>query len=139
MLLLPWIVTPPEHKITSCKYSHFLSHLGSKCIIGDDFDAKHPYQGSHIITTKGWELWQSIVTTNDSCLSNGKPTYCPSDQSPDCIDFFISRAISANYMEINNIDDLSSTFPRVCTYRICELFQKFGIRGPLPFRIQNYL
>ena len=71
--------------------------------------AFYSYWGS-CTTTKSRKFWQSILITNAYCLSNDKPTSWRSDQSKilDCIDIFISRTISANYIEINNIEDLSS-------------------------------
>lgn len=109
-LVIASVYSPPKHKITANQYTHFFNHLGDKWIIGGDFNAKHPYWGSRTTTTKGRELWQAITTANATGLSNGKPTYWPSDPNkiPDCIDFFITRAVSANYTEVNNVDDLSS-------------------------------
>ena len=69
-LVIASVYSPPKHKITSCQYAHFFNHLQSKWIIGDEFNAQHPYWGSRITTTKGQELRQSIVTINASCLSN---------------------------------------------------------------------
>lgn len=109
-LVIAAVYSPPKHKITAPEYTQFFNQLGSKWIVGGDFNAKHPYWGSRITTTKGRELWKSVNTANATCHSNGKPTYWPSDTNkmPDCIDFFISRGVSANYMEITNVNDLSS-------------------------------
>lgn len=43
-------------------------------------------------------------------ITNGKPTYWSSDQNeiPDVIDFYIAKRIFSNYLEVSNIDDLSS-------------------------------
>lgn len=109
-LVIASVYSPPKHKITSHDYTLFFNHLGGKWIIGGDFNAKHLYWGSRTTTTKGRELWKSSVTANANFLSNGKPTYWPSDSNkiPDCIDFYITRGVSANYTEIRNVDDLSS-------------------------------
>ena len=74
------VYNPPKHKMTSCQYSHLLNNLGSKLIIGGDFNAKHPSWGSRTTTAKSQELWPStVVTTNAVCPSNRKLTYWPSD------------------------------------------------------------
>ena len=43
-------------------------------------------------------------------MSTGKPTYWPTDlnKTPDLIDFFVIKNVSINYIEIDEVYDLSS-------------------------------
>lgn len=104
------IYSPPRHHVKTSEYEEFFGQLGEKWIVGGDFNAKHHYWGSRIITPKGRELYQAILNTSSSCISKGEPTYWPSDphKLPDCIDFFVTRGISSNYIDVTNIADLSS-------------------------------
>lgn len=56
------------------------------------------------------ELYQALLNTNPSCISKGDPTYWPSDprKLPDCIDFFVTHAISSRYIDVTNVADLTS-------------------------------
>ena len=104
------VYSPPRHSIKAADYTQLFNHLGSKWIIGGDFNAKHQSWGSHITTTKGRELYKAIKISQARAISNGEPTYWPTDTTkiPDCIDFYISRGIPCNYMQVQNACDLSS-------------------------------
>lgn len=104
------VYSPPKHRITASDYEVFFQHLGEKWIIGGDFNAKHHQWGSRVISTKGRELYQALINTNSNCISKGDPTYWPADinKLPDCIDFFILHGMAPNYIDIDNISDLSS-------------------------------
>lgn len=104
------IYSPPKHKIKTEEYMAFFGSLGNRWIIGGDFNAKHYMWGSRLITTKGTALHNAINATGATCLSNGEPTYWPTDtqKMPDCIDFFISKGIAKGFFELENVSDLSS-------------------------------
>jgi hypothetical protein len=66
--------------------------------------------GARLITPKGKNLLEAMNTQNCNYLSTGEPTYWPSDYNklPDLLDFFIYKAITTNYIEIESNYELSS-------------------------------
>lgn len=104
------IYCPPRYNIKEYAYTHFFKQLGEKFIIGGDFNAKHTDWGSRLTTTKGKELHQAIIKYNCNWHSTGKPTYWPSDQNkiPDLIDFFITRKIPVDYIQVQEGFDSTS-------------------------------
>ena len=104
------IYCPPRHKLKSKDYESFLEHLGERFILGGDFNAKHKDWGSRLNTTKGSELRKAIYRTGCNFHSSGKPTYWPTDHNklPDLLDFFISRKIASNFIEVEECFDLDS-------------------------------
>lgn len=73
------IYSPPRHSIKSEDYERLFKHLGSKWVIGGDFNAKHDFWGSRLCNNKGRELYQTITQHNLTCISACQPTYWPSD------------------------------------------------------------
>ena len=53
------------------------------------------------------------------------------------LDAKIREANASNVNLYSIFFDMENAFSRVCTYRICKLLKKFGLRGPLPSLIQN--
>lgn len=104
------VYCPPSQSITANEYETFFNHLGYKWIAGGDYNAKHHLWGSRIINKKGRELYKCINTMNIQSCSNGLPTYWPTDQAkkPDCVDFFLTQRISESYIDIKNLNDLTS-------------------------------
>ncbi len=105
------VYSPPAHKITTEDYLHFFDHPGDRWIAGGDYNSKNMYWGSRITTTKGKALYLAAEQVHAQCWSNGLPTYWPTDVSkiPECLDFFMVRGISANYIDLQNVNnDLSS-------------------------------
>lgn len=104
------IYCPPRHTIHEEQFTDAFSTLGPKWVVGDDLNAKHPYWGSRLTSSRGRELFKSIMNNGYSCVSAGEPTYWPADANkrPDCIDFFVTYNLSPNYSEIMNDHDLSS-------------------------------
>lgn len=101
---------PPRYSLKKNQYIDFLSKQGNKFIIGGDFNAKNTYWGSRLTTTKGKELLEAIKEYKCEALSTGKPTYWPTDPNkiPDLIDFFITKNISANFLQIEEGWDMNS-------------------------------
>lgn len=104
------VYSPPRHIIKANQYCELISKQNNRFIIGGDFNAKHTYWGSRLITTKGRELFKAAQLLGCDFISTGKPTYWPTDiaKIPDLIDFFIFKNISKNYMTIKEGLDLSS-------------------------------
>jgi len=93
-----------------------LNSLGPRFIFGGDFNGKHTTRRSRLTTPKGGELLNAISTCRYDFISSRKPTYWPTDKDKisDLIDFYISKGISANYLDINNVDNLLSERERSC-------------------------
>ncbi len=104
------LYSPPRHRITTGDYLAFFQRLGDRWLVGGDYNAKHPAWGSRLTTPKGSALYKGITEIGASSLSNGHPTYWPTDpqKTPDCIDFFVHKGVAGNFLEIENISDLSS-------------------------------
>ena len=104
------LYSPPRHNIKKEEYKHLLRNLGERFIIGGDFNAKHTHWGSRLTNTKGKELFKAISEMGCNVHSTGKPTYWPEDRNkiPDLLDFFISRKISSNFIDVEDNFDLNS-------------------------------
>ncbi|GBP54816.1 RNA-directed DNA polymerase from mobile element jockey [Eumeta japonica] len=104
------VYCPPKHQILREDYRHFFSQLGHRYIIGDDWNAKHLFWGSRLITTRGRQLYQAVKELNLECLSTGEPTYWPTDprKTPDLLDFFITKNIIINNTSVESDLDLTS-------------------------------
>ncbi|KMQ88042.1 rna-directed dna polymerase from mobile element jockey-like protein [Lasius niger] len=94
------------------QFIEVFSKFGPRFIIDGDFNAKHTVWGSRLITPKGRELLKDINAERCDFVSSCKPTYWPADKEkvPDLIDFFIMKGISNIYLEVDNVDDLTSDY-----------------------------
>uniref|UniRef100_A0A6M2DME9 Putative rna-directed dna polymerase from mobile element jockey n=1 Tax=Xenopsylla cheopis TaxID=163159 RepID=A0A6M2DME9_XENCH len=104
------IYCPPRHKITSTEFDNFFHLLGPKFIIGGDFNAKHHFWGSRLITPRGHQLYNSLLKNNLNHVSTGEPTYWPSDRSkvPDLLDFCLTKGLVSSQLKAEYCLDLSS-------------------------------
>lgn len=104
------IYCPPKYSLKAEQYTEFLEKLGCRFVLGGDFNAKHTYWGSRLISTKGRELLNAIKETQCDVISTGKPTYWPTDTKkiPDLIDFFIYKNISSPFLYIEEGHDMNS-------------------------------
>lgn len=104
------VYCPPRHKLTKDDYNKYFSSLGSRFICGGDWNAKHTYWGSRLITHRGRQLYNTVQDLRLECMTSREPTYWPSDRNkiPDLLDFYITQSISQNYMTIQTCTDLSS-------------------------------
>lgn len=104
------VYCPPKHKIKVNEFKNFFESLGTRFIVGGDYNAKNRTWGSRLNTTRGEELNKAIISMNLSYHSTGQPTYWPTDtcKIPDLIDFFIVKGISSNFIQTEASLDLSS-------------------------------
>lgn len=104
------VYCPPRHTIDSAKFSEFFLTLGNKFIAGGDWNAKHTYWGSRLITTRGRQLKATIEGKGLHSISSCEPTYWPTDpnKKPDLLDFFIFGGLSRNYLKAESCHDSNS-------------------------------
>jgi hypothetical protein len=104
------IYCPPRHTITPDEYVTLFRSLGSRFLIGGDWNAKHTAWGARLITPKGRNLFKAISSYNCHYFSIGGPTYWPTDLTklPDLLDFLLARGIPANYIQVESVFELSS-------------------------------
>lgn len=121
------IYCPPRFNIDEQQYKQFFSTLDAKFIAAGDFNAKHTHWGSRLITPKGRKLFSAINALGLNVLSNGKPTYWPSDRRkiPDLIDFAVTRGINNVQSLVHSSLELSSDHtPTIITIFSENSFQK---------------
>lgn len=101
---------PPRYNLKKENYLRFLRSLGERFIIGGDYNSKNINWGSRLTTRKGKELHDAIVEYGCEYHSTKKPTYWPTDvqKIPDLLDFFITKKISANYIDVEEEYGLNS-------------------------------
>jgi hypothetical protein len=73
------IYCPPRYNIYANEFKTLFDKINSRFIIGGDFNAKHTYWGSRLITAKGRELYKAVTETGCEIFSTGKPTYWTTD------------------------------------------------------------
>ncbi|GBO98989.1 Probable RNA-directed DNA polymerase from transposon X-element [Eumeta japonica] len=103
------VYCPPKHQILREDYRHFFSQLGHRYIIGGDWNAKHLFWGSRLVTTRGRQLYQAVKELNLECLSTGEPTYWPTDPRKTLIYLtFHNKNIIINNTSVESDLDLTS-------------------------------
>lgn len=104
------VYCPPRYNISDKNFDTFFNTLGTRFIVGGDWNAKNTFWGSRTTQTRGRNLKNSIQKCNLGVLTTGKPTHWPTDpkKNPDLIDFFIYKGISDHYMTIEPCDDSAS-------------------------------
>lgn len=111
------IYCPPRFKVTSEQFRKFFDELGPKFLVAGDFNAKHTYWGSRLITPKGRQLFAALGRDLD-VVSTGHPTYWPTDirKVPDLIDFGIIKGLTrANIIATPSYDLSSDHSPVILT------------------------
>ena len=109
-LTLTSVYCPPRHKILHDKFLNFFSTLGQKFIAAGDYNAKHTYWGSRLISPRGNQLYNTITANNFDVVSSGEPTYWPTDfnKLPDLIDFSVIKNIKRDQVLVSSSYDLTS-------------------------------
>lgn len=115
------VYCPPRFNITETQFEEFFATLGSKFLAAGDYNAKHSFWGSRLISPKGRRLWSAITQANLDVISTGQPTYWPTDprKIPDLIDFGITKNIRRHQISVESSFDLSSDHsPSIITLEI---------------------
>lgn len=109
-LTISSVYCPPRFNISDRRFSEFFRSLGPRFLAGGDYNAKHVMWGSRLANPRGRSLLKCLDDNNLNHVSTGSPTYWPTDLNkiPDLLDFFVTRGISQNYMDIVSSLDLSS-------------------------------
>lgn len=104
------VYRPPKHNIDVNKYQNFLRSFRDKYIFSGNFNAKNQLWDLCINTAKGNALLRAIDNLKVSTVSGSSPTYWPTNPAkiPDCIDFFIVKGVSPNYVHLKNNNNLPS-------------------------------
>jgi GTPase SAR1 family protein len=104
------IYSPPRYNLKRRDYYEMLQNFTGRFIMGGDFNSKNIRWGSRLTTAKGNELYYAVNSYNCEIHSTRKPTYWPTDRNktPDLIDFFVTKNISPNFIEISEAFDLNS-------------------------------
>ena len=104
------VYCPPRHSIAKENFDSFPDALGNRFIAGGDYNAKHTQWGSRLVTVRGKNLLNSIITNNFNYLTTYESTYWPTDTNkiPDLLNFFITKNISLRHVQINSSAELSS-------------------------------
>lgn len=104
------VYAPPGHKIEQEQFTKFFSTLGQKFIAAGDYNAKHTFWGSRLATPRGRQLYNTVAANNLDVISDGKPTYWPTDfdKIPDLIDFAVIKGIKREQISVSSSYDLSS-------------------------------
>ena len=97
---------------------------------GGDYNSKHTEWCSRLTTTKDRELLKALQEQNYLYLSTGTPTYWPTDgnKTPDLLDFFVTKAISSGYTDIQPSYELTSDLSPI----IATVGTSLIIRKPTP-------
>lgn len=109
-ITLSAIYCPPRHKNKQADFTTFFKTLGTRFIVGGDYNAKHTTWGSRITTTKGRELLLSMQKNNLNYLTTRQPTYWPSDRNrlPDLLDFCVVKGMDPKKLLIESCLELNS-------------------------------
>lgn len=104
------IYCPPRHNINADDFKDYFLSLGSRFVCGGDWNAKHTYWGSRLTLPRGRQLFQTTIELSLYCLSQGEPTYWPTDRkkTPDLLDFFITKNVPQTQLSVKSCTDLSS-------------------------------
>lgn len=109
-LTISALYSPPKHNINKEQYLDYYKTLGKRFIAGGDYNAKHTFWGSRIITQRGRQLLLALQEYKLNQLSTGKPTYWPTDTNkiPDLLDFCVTKGIPTDHLKAVSSLDLSS-------------------------------
>jgi hypothetical protein len=120
------VYCPPKYSTKKEDFNDFFQTLAHRFIAGGDYNCKNPLWGSRLTTTRGRELSKTIYEQKYSQLSTGTPTYWPTDPNkiPDLLDFFVTKGIAPELMEVVPSLDLSSDHTPIIAIIGCEATHK---------------
>ncbi|KAI5697503.1 hypothetical protein M8J75_011494 [Diaphorina citri] len=109
-IILAAVYCPPGRSVLSQDFTNLFNLFGTNFIVGGDWNAKHTFWGSRLISPKGRALYSATRAGSFKFLTTGEPTHWPTDPAkrPDVIDFFVTCGLANNYTHIERRDELSS-------------------------------
>ncbi len=114
-LQISTIYCPPNQGIEEEMFDELFHSLGPTLIIGGDWNSKHHFWGSRLVTPRGRVLRKSMDRYHCEVLSTGKPTRWPSDTTK-TLYFFVCRGIADTYLSVEeNYDSEGSHSPIIGT------------------------
>ena len=129
-LSLASLYCPPSCKTDSVDFDILFQRLSGQWLVGGDYNAKYSIWGSRLIISRGREPAKVLQQRNYEAISNGEPTYWPSDRRkiPDVIDFFVSNQIHRQQCHITTLADLNSDHtPVKLTLAISPLLHEYPL------------
>lgn len=118
-LAISSLYLPPKIPWTEADFNQILNDLGSKFIIGGDFNAKSRLWGSFRGDVRGRCLQQAVQSSSAQILATGHATHYPADtnRTPSHIDLFVYNGLRPENFMIRTEYQLSSDhLPIVVTY-----------------------
>lgn len=81
--------------LSGIKFIEFIHKLGYLIVVGGDYNAKHPYWESGLITYKERAYYKSANFYKVNIISIGRPTYWTTDpyNISDILKFFVTKRI----------------------------------------------
>jgi hypothetical protein len=113
LLTISAVYLPPKHIAKQEQLEDFYNTLGRRFIAGGDYNTKHTYWGSGLITPRGRAVLKMMERSNLKHLSTGEPTYWPSDRNKlsDLVDFCDANGIPQGFTVAKSCFDLSDHSP----------------------------
>lgn len=135
------VYCPPRHIINKEQFSNFFKTLGPKFLAAGDFNAKHTFWGSRLVTPRGRQLLDTVFSNNLDAISAGHPTYWPTDLNkiPDVIDFAVIGNIKREHISLIPSLDLSSDHSPTLLTLSCEEQNLYQINPFFPNKKTNWL
>ena len=108
-IVISAIYCPPRFNISSTQFANYFNSLGPKFLAAGDYNAKHSFWGSRLISPRGRQLYNAIINQYD-VISTGEPTHWPSDNRkiPVLIDFGIFKGLQRQNIIAESSLELSS-------------------------------
>ena len=109
-IVISSLYSPPRFSISEGQYYKYYKSLGPCFLAAGDYNAKHTFWGSRLITPKGRVLFNTISKMGLNVVASGQPTYWPTDQQkiPDVIDFGVVKNIPTETIHVEASLELSS-------------------------------
>src|SRR6476661_823461 len=109
-IVISSLYSPPRFTISEGQYDKYYKSLGPCFLAAGDYNAKHTFWGSRLITPKGRALFNTISKMDLNVVASGQPTYWPTDHQkiPDVIDFGVVKNIPIETIHVEASLDLSS-------------------------------
>lgn len=110
-------LAPLRFLIAEDRYRSCYNSLGPRFLQAGDYNAKHMFWGSRIITSRGRMLFNTISEMGLGVISSGQPTYWPTDRQKisDIIDFGVIKNMLRDLYKVEASLD-SSVFRSLSYY-----------------------